>query len=378
MYTGTRLLGVPALAAVTLLAVGCTEPVSPRHGARAPTLDILGGQINGTLGESGTMLIKGFNPTNPHRGDAIIATFFWLGSTNIIDSVTDVLTSSPYTPVGNTYHLVEYVTSGGVSMATYVATNAQNFPDAGTASDQILAVRANLSQSVTDGGLALSSWSGAYPTYAQALAAHSSASGAGVSVATADPGALPVAAGTLAYGVTMASGAVGLDRPLGFTSLGTGSDASIVDDPEYAVAASAGSLDPQWIWHFGSQGTWLATGLALNEAPTRLLFTVQPSTSLPCPATIPPVEVSAKDDKGNTVTTYSGPVTIAIGRNGGAVVPGTLAGTLTAPAVNGVARFSNLCIDQPSVPGNGYTLRATTTVVNNLTVESTAFGIGIM
>jgi len=100
------------------------------------------------------MIIKGFNPTNPHNGDAIIATFFWLGSTNIIDSVTDVLTTGgAYTPVGNTYTLVEYVTAGGMSMATYVATDVHSFPDGftGLAQDSILAVAAHLSQPVTHG-----------------------------------------------------------------------------------------------------------------------------------------------------------------------------------------------------------------------------------
>src|SRR2546426_3778552 len=71
---------------------------------------------------------KGFNPTNPHLGDAIIVTFFWVGSTNtnIITSVTDHLADG--TAVGNTYTPVEFVSAGGISMATYVATNVQNFP----------------------------------------------------------------------------------------------------------------------------------------------------------------------------------------------------------------------------------------------------------
>src|SRR2546429_5578088 len=80
-------------------------------------------QVNGTLNENGQVLIKGFNPTNPHHGDAIVATFYWLGSTNIIDNVDDVLTDAFYTPVGNKYTLVEYVTAGGDSMATDVAAN---------------------------------------------------------------------------------------------------------------------------------------------------------------------------------------------------------------------------------------------------------------
>src|SRR5438046_7291882 len=36
-------------------------------------------QQNGVCG-SGTFLIKGFNPTNPHVGDAILATVFWFGA----------------------------------------------------------------------------------------------------------------------------------------------------------------------------------------------------------------------------------------------------------------------------------------------------------
>src|SRR6266481_1797560 len=61
--------------------------------------------------------------------DATIATFVWLGSSDIIASVTDVKTTNPYTPLGNTFNRVEYVTSGGVSMATYVATNVQAVTD---------------------------------------------------------------------------------------------------------------------------------------------------------------------------------------------------------------------------------------------------------
>jgi hypothetical protein len=223
-------------------------------------------QCNGTFGENGSMLIKGFNPTNPHHGDAIIATFFWLGSTNIIDSVTDVLTSAPYTRVGNTYTLVEYVTAGGMSMATYVATNVQNFPDGyqRPAQDSILAVRANLSQPVTDGGVLLTAWSGANTVFAQALGAHSSASGSGSGATIAHPGAITVATGSLAYGVTL-SGLFGLGGPAGFASISTMSDASIKGDGEFGVQASTGLVDPQWTWFFGgSPSSWLATALALK------------------------------------------------------------------------------------------------------------------
>ena len=233
-----------------------------------PAASITLDQCIGTLSASGSMLIKGFNPTNPHNGDAIIATFFWLGSTNIIDSVTDVLTTAPYTPVGNAYTLVEYVTAGGMSMATYVATNVHNFPDGyqRPAQDSILAVRANLSQPVTDGGVLLSAWTGANAVFAQALGAHSSASGSGSGATIAHPGAITVETGSLAYGVTL-SGLFGLGPPAGFASFSTMSDASLKSDAEFGVQASTGSVDPQWTWVFGpSPSSWLATGLALKPA----------------------------------------------------------------------------------------------------------------
>jgi len=79
-----------------------------------------------------------------------LATFYWVAlSTNIIDSVTDHISAVGYPPLGNTYHLVEYVTADGISMATYIATNVQGFEDAGTG--DIYVVRANLSDSVTGG-----------------------------------------------------------------------------------------------------------------------------------------------------------------------------------------------------------------------------------
>jgi len=153
------------------------------------------------------------------------------------------------------------------------------------------------------------------------------------------------------------------------------SDASMVVDGEELVPATTGVVDPQWSWQFNSPSTWLASVLSLNEAVTKLAFTVQPSTSLPCPVTMPPVEVTAEDDQGSTVSTYNGTVTIAIAHNAGALTAGTLSGTLTVPAVNGVARFSNLCIDQPNLPGNGYTLQAAVPVLN-LRVVSSPFNIG--
>jgi len=396
MRTHTTITKLSAFLAAALLATACTESAGPAgseavgppsaqkpfqwtpsfatvaNGSSGIALD----QQNGTLGGSGTLIIKGFNPTNPHRGDAIVATFFWVGSTNVIDSVRDVLTTAPtYTPVGNRYTLVEYVTSGGYSMATYVATNVQGFPDPNTDPFQgdILAVGAYLSQPVTDGGVAISAWTGVNTVAGQSLGAHRAASGLGSGITPAGPGSISIGAGALAYAMTMSNSVVGRDPPAGFTTLVAGSDAMMVIENDFALQAAIGTVNPQWTWFFADSppSTWLATVLALNP-PLHLVFTVQPSTTLPLMAIQPAVQVKALDAGGNPVTSFNGSVTIAIGHNGGTVLPGTLSGTTTVTAVNGVATFSNLSIDQP---GNGYTLVVSAASVFG--AESTPFNIGI-
>jgi hypothetical protein len=234
------------------------------YSANGITLD----QWNGSFGYTGSLIRKGFNPDNPHHGDAIIATFFWLGSTNIIDSVTDVLTDVDFTPVGNTYHLVEYVTAGGVSMATYVATNIQNFPDPATGG-VVLAVQANLRESVVDGGVQLSAWSGVEDVDSLALGAHQSATASGSGTVVVAPGPIAVNANALVFGVSMVptSGLAGREPPTGFTELAVQSDASMVEDGEYIAPAGAGSTDPQWTYTFSSPSSALATVLTLNVAP---------------------------------------------------------------------------------------------------------------
>ena len=258
-----------------LAVIGCTETAGPRRGGPGTPLfsysasGITVNQVNGSMRESGQLLIKGFNPTNPHHGDAIIATFFWLGSTNIIDSVVDVLTTTPYTRVGNQYHLVEYVTAGGYSMATYVATNVQNFPDPNTDPGQgdILAVGAYLSQPVTDGGVTISSWTGIEDNFIVALGEHRSSSGSATATTVVQAGPIAADADALVFSVTM-SGLFGLDRPQGYISIGQGSDDVIKNDQAYLVQGTAGTVNPGWTWFFDNQPrTWLATNFALKRAP---------------------------------------------------------------------------------------------------------------
>ena len=239
-------------------------PTQPRSGRIA--LD----QFNGTLNERDTaVLAKGFNPTNPRLGDAVIATIFWVGPATIV-SVTDFMTNTERTPVGNTFHLVQSVTRGGVSMATYVATNIQGFAEPNPDPNVVYAVQARLSQTPPDGGLLVSAYRGVDPTFANALAGSQSTSGVGTGITPADPGALTVGAGALLYAVSMSNGLFYSDKPLApFTDIGGGmGDPFMVADGVYAVSAGATSLHPQWTYYFDNgQYAWLATVLALNPAP---------------------------------------------------------------------------------------------------------------
>src|SRR5437762_8092530 len=82
---------------------------------------------------------------------------------------------------------------------------------------------------------------------------------------------------------------------------------------------------------------------------------------------MPAVRVTARDASGNTVTSYTGLITVAIGANPGG---GTLAGTTSVNAVSGVATFSTLSINNA---GTGYTLVASASGLTGAT--STSFNI---
>ena len=126
----------------------------------------------------------------------------------------------------------------------------------------------------------------------------------------------------------------------------------------YTLIASSGSL---------AAATSVAFNVVGAGAPTQLAFAVQPSATTASSVVSPAVQVAIRDAAGNVVTSASGTVTIAIGTNPGG---GTLAGTVSAAAINGVATFNNLSI---STAGVGYTLTATSTGLTSAT--SVAFDI---
>jgi hypothetical protein len=88
-----------------------------------------------------------------------------------------------------------------------------------------------------------------------------------------------------------------------------------------------------------------------SNTATQLVFTVEPAGAS-AGATLPAIAVSIEDAGNNVQTSATNTITLAIGANPGS---GTLNGTTSATAINGVAIFTGLSINRT---GTGYTLTA--------------------
>jgi hypothetical protein len=338
-------------------------------------------QQNGTMGAAGgaTVLAKGFNPTNPHRGSTVIATFLWTGPAGNIASVTDRLANGA--PVGNVYQLVESVSNGTMSMATYVATNVQGFPDpccstAGSGQDSVYVVQAVLNQGVAEAGVIISSYTGVEPSFAAALGPHVSNSGSGTTTTSVTSGPMAADSGSLVYGVAIASPVSGHSGPgAPFQLVGSGSSPSIEADARWAEAPSTGSINPTWTWFFAGPGTWLASGLVLRAAgggppPTTGNLSVTTSTS-----------GSSLDADGYSVAVDGG-TGQAIGINSSFTFTGLSAGNHSV-ALSGAASNCTVSGSNPrtiSVPAGGtasttFSVTCTTTpTTGDLSVTTSTSG----
>ena len=157
-------------------------------------------------------------------------------------------------------------------------------------------------------------------------------------VSTSFTGAITIALGSSPSGGTLsgtktvsAVNGVATFSNLIITKAGTG----------YRLAATASGLT-------GATSSSFSVSAASASA---LVFTVEPSNTQTATSIAPAVQVTARDAYGNTATSFNGSLTMSIGQNPGG---GTLSGTKTVTAVNGVGTFSDLKIDRA---GNGYTLR---------------------
>src|SRR5207249_2036371 len=127
----------------------------------------------------------------------------------------------------------------------------------------------------------------------------------------------------------------------------------------YTLTATSGTL---------TQATSNAFNITRSQARRagQHAFGVQPRNAQDGATKTPAVTVTALDASENTVPSFTGAISIALGNAGGA----TLSGNDPVNAVNGVATFANLTIDKV---GTGYTLTATSGTLTQAT--SNAFNI---
>jgi len=131
------------------------------------------------------------------------------------------------------------------------------------------------------------------------------------------------------------SRAISINGSVTFTGLPAGNQRVTLSD--VAVNCTVTGSNPRDV--AVPSGATASTNFTVSCVPgpaTRLVYTVQPSNTAPFATITPSVMVKAVDVQGNTVTTYTGLVTIAIGHNAGLLLAGTLSGTKTVSPVNGV------------------------------------------
>ncbi len=127
---------------------------------------------------------------------------------------------------------------------------------------------------------------------------------------------------------------------------------------DYTLTATAPGLAPATSPPFS-----VAAG-----APVQIAFQPGP-TDAPAGETLNPVRVVIQDAFGNTVSNALNEVNLTLASNPSGA---TMRGATTLKAVNGAATFTDLMINKA---GDGYTLRATTTIGTRVTLTSAAFNV---
>jgi hypothetical protein len=145
---------------------------------------------------------------------------------------------------------------------------------------------------------------------------------------------------------------------------GTGLAGTLTITPQNGIAAFSNltvSTVGSYTLVATSAGLTSATSSSFTvDAPTQLAFIVQPSNVVTGAVISPPVQVAVQDSAGNTLTTATNPVALALTSGTG------LGGTLTVTPQNGVATFSNLTL---GTAGN-YTLVASSSGLTSSTSAS--------
>ncbi|HEY8206637.1 MAG TPA: hypothetical protein VIG99_04085 [Myxococcaceae bacterium] len=163
---------------------------------------------------------------------------------------------------------------------------------------------------------------------------------------------------TIAVGTGPSGAALGgTTTVISVAGVSTFGDLTLDLEGSYTLTATSGSLP-----------VLISSAFTIRPGPpASMAFTVQPTSTTAGTPIAPAVQVTLFDARGNVARGATSAVTINLGSNPGS---GTLSGTLTRNAVNGVATFTDLSIDKV---GAGYELRASSGALPGVT--SSAFDI---
>ena len=156
---------------------------------------------------------------------------------------------------------------------------------------------------------------------------------------------------------------VALDNDPGSAALGGTLTVSAVEGVASFATLAVDLVGTGYTLKATTSGLTTAVSNAFNVVPaaaSKLVVQTQPPGSVAAGADFG-FAVVAEDKYGNIVTSFTGSVTVALGANPGA---STLGGSLTVPAVDGKASFSDLTLNES---GTGYTLEVSATGLTGAT-----------
>jgi uncharacterized repeat protein (TIGR03803 family) len=166
------------------------------------------------------------------------------------------------------------------------------------------------------------------------------------------------ASATLTLSVASGPGTIaGTTMVQAVNGLATFSDLSLATSGTYTLSAA----DAANRWSAAASNAFV-----IGRQPARLVFIQQPRTTIAGNTLSPAVQVAIEDINGSIVSDSTANVTLTVMSG-----PGTLGGTATEPAVNGIATFSDLVL---TALGN-YTLKATDATDNLSNFSSAGFAI---
>ncbi len=172
----------------------------------------------------------------------------------------------------------------------------------------------------------------------------------------------PVGCGLCSVTVSISGGG----STLGGTATRATNASGVVTFPGLSISGTVGSRTLL----FASGGLTSVVSATIDVEPgppDHLIFGQQPTAVTAGQVISPSPTVIIKDGAGNTVTTATNTITLAILNNPGSA---TLGGDNTIAAVNGTATFTDLTLDKS---GTGYTLGATSGSLTGVT--SSAFNV---